>query len=172
MKKAGSIALILFLCYNFFGYFLISKIEQLVITGQIREQILPWLPVNQLVLIKAVTGVRNDISWIEAGKEFVFQGTMYDVVKTKVEHDTTFYYCFNDKKESKLLANLDKMVRDQTDRSRSKSNSKKLVITFFYQSSNPYIFALTPFAGIVTPTPSFISIPEEVLSPPPEPFHT
>jgi len=69
---------------------------------------------------------------MEDGKEFRLEGNLYDVVKIKKEKDSICYYCFCDVKESNLIANLDKLVKDQSDHSKSRTYFKKQQINIFY----------------------------------------
>jgi hypothetical protein len=168
MKKFLSILLVFAFSYSFIGYYLNFEIEQYLVKEEVKENILNHLPVNQLILIKISSGNHESITWTELGKEFRFSGTMYDVIKSKVVNDTSYFYCYNDTKESKLLANLDKLVKDQANNSKSKSNQKKQEIIFFYQielfsqnlSEKPvqYFIHSVGFASILT----------DVLSPPPK----
>jgi hypothetical protein len=168
MKKVLSIILVLFLGYNFAGYFYLYKIKQDQIREEIKENILYKIPVDQLILIKSFSGSCEKISWLEKNKEFRFKGCMYDVVKTKVIGDTTYYYCYNDIREARLFGNLNKLIKDHAGDSKSKSNNKKPVINYFFQqncftpsiSEKPlHYFNLTPVLECIAP---------ELLSPPPE----
>ena len=47
----------------------------------------------------------KEIYWEEKGKEFMFKGEMYDVVKTKTVNGKVMLYCINDKKEKALVDN-------------------------------------------------------------------
>ena len=155
------------LLYSIVGFYLDFTIEQLIIRSEIKEKIINNLPENELSLIKISTKGKDNIRWTEESKEFKFNGNMYDIVKCKTIHDTTYYYCFNDDVESKLLLNLDKLVKEQSNNSKSNSITKKQVITFFILPQS--------FAQNLEGNPlqyyyhsiDYSSVVKDVLSPPP-----
>lgn len=132
MKKLLSISLVLVFFYSFIGFYLNFAIEQCVIKEQVKEKIISNLPENELTIIKISLRDQGKITWMEEGKEFSLEGILYDVVKIKKEKDSIYYYCFCDVKESKLIANLDKLVKDQTDHSKSRTSLNKQQINVFF----------------------------------------
>jgi len=54
---------------------------------------------------------KHDIIWQEEGKEFLLQGKMYDVAKTKIVDGKTYHYCVSDIKEDQVLQNRSNAVR-------------------------------------------------------------
>jgi len=149
------------------GFYLNFTIEQYRIKEEIKEKIINNLPDNELSIVKILSCDNEKITWLEEGKEFRFNGNMFDVVKVKKSAGVTYYYCFNDENESRLFLNLDKLVKDQTDNSQSKTTQKKQEITYYF---NEILFsqylAETPIIYFNYPT-SYQSITREVLSPPP-----
>jgi len=167
MKKILSIFLIFVFFYSIMGFYLNFEIVKLRIKEEVKERIIKTLPDNELSMIKISSGDKEKIKWLEEGKEFRYNGNMYDVVRIKKGIDATYYYCFNDKKEYKLLAHLDKLVKEQTDNSQSRTNQKKQEITYFFQKtlSIPRLVEI-PVLYFALPS-RYQSIVTDVLSPPP-----
>jgi hypothetical protein len=167
MKKLLSIVLIFVFFYSIMGFYLNFEIEQYQIKEEIKEKIINNLPENELTLVKISSADSKKVTWMEDGKEFRFKGNMFDVVRSKTWDDTTYYYCFDDKNESKLFVNLDKLVKEQTDNSRSRTTQKK--------QDNPCFFHELLFTRSLPPTPVvyfdyfswYKSVDTDVLSPPP-----
>lgn len=167
MKKIFSLTLIFILFYSIIGFYLNFEIEKSQIKEEIKEKIIQHLPEKLLTLIKISSGDKERITWTEEGKEFRYHKNMFDVVKIKTKGDTTYYYCFNDEKESKLFVNLDKLVKEQTDNSQSRTNQKKQDITYFFHELS-YTQCLTEIPFLYFNYPSrYKSIYTDVISPPP-----
>jgi hypothetical protein len=172
MKTLLSIFLTFVFLYSIVGFYLNFVMEQCMIKKEIKEKILKKLPENELTVIKISFENREKIIWEEEGKEFRFGGCMYDVVKIRQVYDTTFYYCFCDVKESRLLTKLDKLVRDQSDHSSSRTYQKKHPITLYFQNVlHVKCFFEAPvryFSYTASYNFSFI----DVLTPPPRVLNT
>jgi hypothetical protein len=167
MKKCLAILLIFAFFYSFIGLYLNFEVARFSIKEEIKEKIIHNLPESELSLIKIPSGTHEKIIWMEEGREFKYQGNMFDVVRICKKADTTYYSCFSDVKESKLLANLDKLVKEQTDNSRSKTNQKKQEITYFFQKplSTQSLTEIT--VSYFHFSSRYKSINTDVLSPPP-----
>jgi hypothetical protein len=169
MKKFFSISLILVLLYSVLGFYLNFKIEQFWIKEEIEQRIINHLPEKDLTLIKISSANSEKIHWTEEGKEFKFDDEMYDVVKTRSANDTTYYYCFNDEKENKLMYFVDKLVKEQTTgNSKSRSIQKKQVITYFFQQILHTQFINEKSICYLDFSSNYKPIIKEVLSPPPK----
>jgi hypothetical protein len=167
MKKIFSVVMVALLFYSFMGFYLNFEIAQFRIKEEIKEKIIRNLPESELTLVRISTGSKEKINWIEEGREFRYHGSMFDVVKIKKGKNTTYYYCYNDVKESTLLANLDKLVKEQTDNSRSRTTQKKHEITYFvHQILFAQCIPETPVLYLSI-APRYTSIHCDVLSPPP-----
>ena len=167
MKKLLSIALVFVFCYSIVGFYLNFEIEQFRIREETREKIMRTLPETELALVKISSAEKQNISWMDGGREFRYKGNMYDVVRIKKGTNSTWYYCFSDVKESRLLAHLDKLVKEQTGNSQSRTHQKKQEITYFFQEScPPQCLTETPILFFNYPA-RYKSIDTDVLSPPP-----
>ena len=167
MKKILSILLVFVFFYSIMGFYLNFQIEQFRIKEEVKEKIISNMPDKELTLIKITSRENDQIIWMEEGREFKYEGNMFDVVKIKKNKDTTYYYCVSDVKESKLLVHLDKLVKEQTDNSQSRTNQKKQEIN--------YLLHEILFTQCLTGTPvlyfnypsAYKSIDSDILSPPP-----
>lgn len=170
MKKIISFLLIFIFLYGIIGFYLNFEIEQFHIKGEIKEKIIHNLPDNKLILITISSADKEKITWTEFDKEFRFKNNMYDVVRIKIKGNTTYYYCFNDEKERNLFVNLDKLVKDQTDNSQSRTIQKKQDITYYFHDTLLLHCPSEKSVYYFASTSQFISICSEVLSPPPKAF--
>ena len=74
--------------------------------------------------IISYTDNQQQIFWEEEGKEFMINGQMYDVVKTKTVNGNVMLYCINDKKEKELIDNYNLITKHNS------SSDKKGKIAF------------------------------------------
>lgn len=63
--------------------------------------------------------------------EFVYNGNFYKLVKQKFQHDTLFVVCVNDKKEKKLVSDLNDYVKLTNDLPSSSQPTSKLLLNSF-----------------------------------------
>jgi hypothetical protein len=167
MKKSLSIVMVFVFFYSIMGSYLNFTIEQYRLKEEIKEKIISSLPEKELTLVKITASDEEKLTWMEDGKEFRYNGSMYDIVKIKRNSGVTYYYCFCDVNESKLLINLDKLVKNQTDNSPSKTTQKKQDITYLFQSILfPQDLPTIPVLYLDCPS-SYKSIISDILSPPP-----
>ena len=168
MKKIVSIVLVFVFFYSFIGFYLNFEIEQCRIKEEIKEKIIGNADERELTLLKISTRDQGRIKWTEEGKEFRYEGEMFDVVKVKTGTDTTCYYCFCDSKENKLLSHLDKLVKQQSDRSPSRTMQKKLVINLYFQQDFlSQIIHESPVRYLTIISDYHFADPE-ILTPPPQ----
>lgn len=102
LKKFLLIILIAVLAYSQIGYYFIMHYSQHVQKRVIQEEIYQQLKDEELEII-SLTDNKQHINWEEEGKEFLLNGEMYDVVKTKTINGKLILYCINDKKEKSLI---------------------------------------------------------------------
>lgn len=103
--------LVIFFLYNA-GWYLMYMISE----RQVKQEVKAYVA-NHPDLADAVfsfdfkNGSVSDPSfeWEEKGKEFVYKGSMYDVVSCVEKDGKLFLKCINDKKEKELKASMAKM---------------------------------------------------------------
>jgi hypothetical protein len=167
MKKILSILLVFVFFYSFVGFYLNFAIEQCRIKEEVKEKIIHNLPDKYLTIIKVSSRNLEKITWTEEGNEFRYGGNLYDVVKIRQVNGDTYYSCYCDVKESKLIANLDKLVKDQTDHSQSRTIQKKIQINIFFHDGMLAKSLNNAPVDYFSYTPGYKLIYTDVLSPPP-----
>ncbi len=108
MKKFISIVLIFIYLPTIGEFYLWFIVKQYGIHQEVRQTIKKGLNDEDLVIIVDSSGNNQGIFWIEKGKEFLYKWEMYDVVKTKVIGEKTYYYCLNDTREKQLISTYSK----------------------------------------------------------------
>jgi hypothetical protein len=86
----------------------------------------------------------SNFEWEEAGKEFKYNNSMYDVVSIQ-EHDKKMViYCFNDSGESELEKHLDEIHQKQNDPKASSTEAFQKLISLSFESVKHQNFYLSP----------------------------
>lgn len=80
------------------------------IRKEVKTSIKKGVPAEQLTVIKIHKNDRSAISWVREGKEFMYQGGMYDIVSAYTVQDTQLYQCITDTQEDALFRYLDDLV--------------------------------------------------------------
>lgn len=89
-----------------------------------KAQIFSQLPESSFEVI--IAEENKTLAWKDNGREFSLNGEMYDVAKIKIENGKTVIYCINDTKETTLLANFIKAMKNDASNSKSGKSSLKL----------------------------------------------
>jgi hypothetical protein len=108
-RKYLSVIILMLFLFNIGGYYLWFSIVKSNIQKEVRQEIRKGLSEKDLTLITVPVNDEKGICWIKPGKEFTYQGKMYDVVKSKISDNKRLYYCIDDIKEKKLIAGFSKM---------------------------------------------------------------
>ena len=167
MKRILSILLVFVFFYSIIGFYLNFEIKQFRIKKEIKENLIVSLPENELTLLKISSTDNVKIKWMEEGKEFRYMGNMFDVVKIVNRRDSTYFYCYSDSKESKLISHLDKLVKEQAGHSQSRSFQKKQVINLLvHEVLFTQCLPESPY-NYYTFTSGYKFIYTDVLTPPP-----
>lgn len=109
MKKRNGIATILLLTFILPVVLLFSwhQVKLYEIKHSLKWELAEALDPAELVLIKLTKAeADSQLEW-EHDHEFEYLGEMYDVVKKETHTDTLFFYCWWDKKETKLNKKLE-----------------------------------------------------------------
>jgi len=118
LKKLNSIFFLLVFCSGFAGHLIVFAIHRFQIREIVRAEIISGVPDRYLEIIQ----VNDDIKWEEEGKEFVLNGTYYDVIRIKVKNGKTFLYCLNDEHEEELMHKFALAVKDAADNEKRKNH--------------------------------------------------
>jgi hypothetical protein len=115
----------MFFLFNIGGYYLWFSYVKNNIQKEIRREIRLGLSEKDLTLISVPVNDESGICWIKPGKEFTFNGKMYDVVKITINNNRKIYYCIDDVKEKNLIAGFSKIPE-------SNQKARKLLAGFHY----------------------------------------
>ncbi len=88
------------------GDFLFFKLVEHNLKHEVQNQIKKGFKDEELTLIELSNENKDNIRWIEFQKEFKYKGEMYDVVKMVQNGNSTYLYCFNDKKEEAFVSSF------------------------------------------------------------------
>lgn len=96
---------------NHVTYYFVYAVQQHYIRLAVKKQLFATIPETSLTRIEDGQHLR----WEEKGKEFYFNGDLYDVVSSKTENGKVTWLCLEDEKETKLLKALARAARSRAD---------------------------------------------------------
>lgn len=142
MKKLISIIIIATLFVPFWLLFFHYQIELSLIRKKVKFKILSNIDKSELVLLKfAKPEIKRILIW-KHSKEFEYQSTMYDIVKSEYINDSVYYWCWLDKEETDLNIRFRKTINKSLERN-SKANNINLklinILSLNYFSNNQII---------------------------------
>jgi hypothetical protein len=166
VRKIISLILLAVFLFNLEGHYVLYHIQQLNIQKNVKAEVQRRLDDENLTLIIVPTRNISQIHWLRKGIEFIYNGNLFDIVRTKTVEGYKYYYCIDDVKEKQLIADYQKKCNQ-------KNQSKKPVLT---ASNN--VFMLSGFS-IIIPQPIYLrgshnsvfnlnSRITDILSPPPK----
>lgn len=169
MKKALALVIIFVLLFNIAGYFVWFVVQKQKnykdINKEIRSRVRFNLNKDKLALIIVSEADKDDLLWTEFGKEFEYEGTMYDVVKSEVKDGKIYFYCINDVKEMQLKANFLKIHKV----GKRASKIKKIPqITYFLFDQSGKQFKISHNYNYFFLQKKYVSNIIDIISPPPE----
>jgi hypothetical protein len=160
-----SLLLLVTLLTTCFGPVCSFLISQARIRQKMESQIEEIMPDSALVIFYLPEISKGDFCWTRKGREFSYDGEMYDVVRTGYRNGRKVLICLNDRLEKKLMKDFTKR---ETGRRHPVRNFRSINFSWF-DSTKPYI-CLTPATTFhfMTWSDNFKSEVTEILSPPPE----
>jgi hypothetical protein len=120
------------------GYFPVFKIKQ----WEIRKNI-EWIiqkNINNDDLIHLAIPTNYPLKWEREGREFWFEGQLYDVVRSEIKDSITQYYCINDTKETELCANFDDFFQKKL---KNDANTEGSSLSDFFKDISKIYIPLT-----------------------------
>lgn len=112
-----SLFLIIFLLFQLIGYIVFFKIQQYNIHTEMKQKIGTLIKhQDDIILLKIpITIEKNNYAVFQRMQEWEFRyfGYMFDVVSKEIHNDTTWYYCIYDKKETQLLKDLERILKQK-----------------------------------------------------------
>ncbi|MFY9307587.1 MAG: hypothetical protein WAQ28_00920 [Bacteroidia bacterium] len=174
LKKTTIYILLGIFLFNTAGYFIAFKIAQHQVQKEIKAEIKQGLSIDQLIPIVIKKECLNQVDWRESGKEFYYQGNLYDIVKSSENADSITYYCISDTQEELLFEHLEDHIDDYISaqkvlkhRSSKKAVSPSIKLYFNTQISldiNTYSLQnIYPAVSLF-----YFTVYPEINSPPPE----
>lgn len=144
IKKLISILLIISIVSPIYLFLGIVRFEKYIAKKQIKKILVSNIDRDQLVCLKfSLLESSSQLRW-KHSKEFEFNGEMYDVVEKEIRNDSVYYWCWWDKKETKLNKKLDALVKRATERlplnSHKKQTLNNYLSSFFNNFSSHYDF--------------------------------
>lgn len=135
MKGMFSVGLLLCLLVPFLAswHFLADRIRQ--VKEEVRQNINTKKYEEEKVLFKFTSEDSSKLYW-EHSREFQYEGEMYDVIRSEKKNDTIWYWCYWDKKETKLkrdLAQLSIRILPPSDQQQKSQNC----INHFFKTLYP-----------------------------------
>jgi hypothetical protein len=122
----------LFLCLllPFIGNYFSLQQQKKELKLEIKKQLIRNKQITQLTLLKFSKHQLAQVDWEEPG-EFEYKGKMYDVVETREERDTVYYWCFQDKDETILNGKLLNFMGDDLANGQDKDEERAKQIMSF-----------------------------------------
>jgi hypothetical protein len=168
VRKYLAILILAATVFDFGGYFLFFNLMKKDVRNEIRREIEKGIPEGDLIVISVSAGMTDRIDWIEAGREFRWEGEMYDVVKSRADGDRIDYFCLKDGKEKELIAGYEKSHSNRGNQDRKPVGAFHLYF-FSRMTSLP-----AQFGGEEISYPPYLtsyrSALAEIHTPPPERF--
>ncbi len=106
MRRLFSLFLLFVFLAGPVGYYYIYLAARQINYEKIQQEARSGNLENELVVLKLQKGEDENICWKVSGKEFEYQGQLYDVVRSLSSKGSMTYYCFNDRKEKTLVNGL------------------------------------------------------------------
>lgn len=128
------------------GYYFVMLVSQHQLKEDIEEAIHSNLAQKEMEVISYTDNSKN-IFWEEEGKEFLFNGTMYDVVSTAVVKGKKILYCINDEKEKQLVDKYSLLTKNNSGDSKKQKNNAFQFEYFFvpeYKDNDLTLIHITP----------------------------
>ncbi len=151
-RKFAGILLILCFLVPAATTFIYLEYQKEMVKEEVIARMLMGMDKDLLVLLKFTKKeAESKLDW-EHSKEFEYRGQMYDVVEFETKGDTTFYWCWEDKKETHLEATLENLIAQTLGNNPQNQENGKKVYSFFkslyFAGTNE--IAVTPFREMKT----------------------
>ncbi len=80
-----------------------------------------------------------DFQWEKKGKEFKFNGEMYDVISYATSKDSVHFFTIKDKVENKLIEHYASLLKHQTNKKSNSTSILKLLGSVYIQTNDELI---------------------------------
>lgn len=104
MKRGFSILLLTLFLFNTFGYYIVFSYTRHIVRSEMRSLAKAGYFKESGLTIKITDPLRDPAFKRLNRNEFIYDGALYDIISECVSGNTVTFYCINDKKEEKLIA--------------------------------------------------------------------
>jgi len=156
------------------GYHVFFRIKQENIKKSVQKRIREKIEEeNAEHFVFAANDIDKLVEWEEDGKEFRYQGEMYDVIEKRTENGKVVIKCISDKKETELVKNYKNITKDDFSGTSKKRTTLllKLIVSLYAPLTTPVTADASINSGKinwVTYKCPLIFNTTEVLTPPPQ----
>jgi hypothetical protein len=91
---------------------------------------------DQMLWTFSLADAQTKLSW-EHSREFEYKGEMYDVIRSETRGDSVSYWCYWDRKETKLKRELNVLVANMLGPGAQNRNQEKQIQEFFRTLFSP-----------------------------------
>jgi hypothetical protein len=125
------------------GFYPLFKIKQWDIRRNIELAIEENIFNEPLKQISIPSKNVKNLKWEREGKEFWYEGGLYDIVRSEIQDETTHFYCINDTPETQLNHEFQAFIHKKMDSSNDSDTTitdffKKVVKIYFPSNFKPY----------------------------------
>jgi len=117
MKRVFVFLLLLLYAYNILGYLAMFYGIQRRVKSEMWQVMKADIPETNLVRLVFHTSALKQgaypLTWID-DHEFRYNDRMYDIIRSSVEGDSSYFLCINDVQEEQLFSQLHKHVQQHT----------------------------------------------------------
>jgi hypothetical protein len=136
MRQLYSISLAGLFILNTIGGVCLLSLHHLRIRNYVEDFLGDEVP-STVTQLKITKDEANDLLWLEDHHEFIYHGSMYDVVRSEMNDDgSTIYYCMKDDKEKEIYKGMNSVMNHS---SPVQHHDCTLVLQFFKILSNVFI---------------------------------
>lgn len=168
MKRLILFLLLGIFLYNQVGYFIAFKLLQQQARKEIKKKLKNSVPESELAVFTFSRKEAADLQWVKEGKEFMHNGSMYDVVRAEEHEGAITYHCVNDEQEKQLFVDLEKHVYDHiAAHAKNKEVKKTFVKDYFCEAAElPLAIDYVVVEFPVHPHHPFTGYTSEITHPP------
>ncbi len=137
-QKKYAFFLLFIIIFPSFFYLISFNFQKQIIRSRVNAYKKKYEEKTELVLLKfSEAEAEKSIVWIKK-HEFLYNNQMYDIFETYSRNDTTFYLCWKDDKETKLIKKHIKLIT-KTKNNNSDKNTHRINLlfqNFYFEKSN------------------------------------
>ena len=125
-------------------------VKRVNLRKEVKHRMMAGIPKERLSLIISTPETAHLLDW-EHSKEFEYEDEMYDVVYVESKGDSTYYWCWEDHKESELNKELTILFHKSLDQSSDEDSNNTFSLTLLKTlfSSYEISYDLTPSVEVI-----------------------